>query len=39
MQYFQVGVVVPNTRADNASPHSILFLDSNKAIKTMIIGW
>jgi hypothetical protein len=39
MQYFQVGGVVPNTRADNASPHNILFLDSNKAIKTMIIGW
>lgn len=37
MQYFQVGGVVPNTRADNASPHSILFLDSNKVIKTMII--
>jgi hypothetical protein len=37
MQYFQVGGVVPNTRADNTSPHSILFLDSNKAIKKMII--
>jgi len=34
---FQIGSTVINTRAENASPHCVLFLDDENCAKTMLI--